>query len=193
MRVELLSYTPAPVLHIARCARVSRGSQTKPPEEEKAFVASLIAKGHWSVLEHAYATLLIEGISRACADQLLRHRHISATVESQRAVDISDHAPVCPPSIAADPAAVEEYARAWASWKQAYQRFLALGIPKEDARFIAPMGITVRLVVTANFRAWRELLQKRLAPEAQWEIRELAKEILAMLKPLAPEVFGDLG
>lgn len=144
------------------------------------------------MLEHAVATLEISGISRACADQLLRHRHLSAVMESQRHVDLREARIVVPPKVAVNPQAREVFELSWDVLRNAYAYLLELGIPKEDARFILPIGVETRLVVTANLRAWRELLAKRLAPEAQWEIRALCKEVLRVLYELAPTVFEDL-
>lgn len=66
-------------------------------------------------------------------------------------------------------------------------------MPKEDARFVLPIGAETRLVVTANFREWRHILSLRLDKTAQWEIRELARRILGILREHAPSVFEDLG
>jgi thymidylate synthase (FAD) len=47
------------------------------------------------------------------------------------------------------------------------------------------------LVVTGNYRAWREFLDKRATSHADVEIRALAVEIGHQLQHLAPSVFGD--
>lgn len=192
MHVRLVTHTEDPETHIVRCARVSRRSEGKTPQEDQKLLRKLLKLGHLSPLEHAVATLEISGISRACADQLLRHRHISAVVESQRSVDLREASFIVPPSISQSPEALEIWRWACSVTREAYARLLELGVPLEDARFLIPMGVATRLVVTANLRAWRELLEKRLRPEAQWEIRALCKEVLRVLHDLAPTVFEDL-
>lgn len=74
MHVELRSITPEAESLIARCARVSHRSVGKGVEGDRRLIRKLIALGHESVLEHAVATFEISGISRACANQLTRHR-----------------------------------------------------------------------------------------------------------------------
>jgi len=197
VRVELWEITRAPEILIARCAHVSRGKyETEseiPLEDARALVRKLIKKGHESVLEHAWATFYIEGISRVCLAQLTRHRIASYTVESQRFV-----APkatfVIPPSFEKpeDPsvkAMVEAYLE---TSKVVFENLLASGTPKEDARFMLPQAITTSLVMTANFREWRHILKLRTAPDAQWEIRALCVEIGRILMEHAPSVFEDI-
>ena len=88
MLVELWSITPDPERLIERAARVSHLS---PPATDmvatRQFISGLIAKGHESPLEHAVATFYIQGISRVCSHQLVRHRLCSFTQASQRHVE----------------------------------------------------------------------------------------------------------
>lgn len=192
MRIELLSITSNAEALISRCARVSHRSEALcSPENDAKLVRRLIELGHESVLEFAHATFLIEGISRACAAQLTRHRLASFVQESQRYVDVRGQALVRPPSFSEEDweRAAELYSHAVAL----YGDLLARGVPKEDARFVLPIGAETRLVVAANFREWRHILRLRLARSAQWEIRELARRVLAILVEHAPSVFEDLG
>lgn len=121
------------------------------------------------------ATFEVSGISRACANQFTRHRLASFVQESQRYVDVRGRALVRPPTLSD-----EDWAKARELYAQAvalYEELLARGVPKEDARFVLPIGAETRLVVTANFREWRHILSLRLDKTAQWEIRELARRI----------------
>ncbi|MCX7751141.1 MAG: FAD-dependent thymidylate synthase [Candidatus Bipolaricaulota bacterium] len=190
MDVRLITITPEAEALIARCARVSHRSEGRGLESDRKLIRRLIKLGHESVLEHAWATFEVTGISRACANQLTRHRIASFTQESQRYVDVRDRDLVRPPSFAE-----EDWAKASDLFAQAvglYEELLSRGIPKEDARFVLPIGAATRLVVTANFREWRHILRLRLEKTAQWEIRELAQQILRILLEHAPSVFEDL-
>jgi flavin-dependent thymidylate synthase len=97
MSVELLFITPGAEALIAQCARVSHRSEGRGPESDRALIRRLISLGHESVLEHAVATFEISGISRACANQLTRHRLASFVQESQRYVNTEDRELVRPP------------------------------------------------------------------------------------------------
>jgi len=76
--------------------------------------------------------------------------------------------------------------------RKAYQELQKLGIKKEDARFVLPNATESQIVVTANLREWRHIIELRSEPGAQWEIREAAIEILKILKKHAPTIFEDL-
>jgi len=156
------------------------------------FLQNRICEGHESIIEHASATFEISGISRACSHQLVRHRLASYSQESQRYVDMSDPQFVIPPDIAAHPRAMEIWTGVVEELKAAYQELRALGIRKEDARFLLPNAAATRIVMTANFREWRHVIRLRTDPAAQWEIRELAHRILDILYQVAPSVFQDL-
>ena len=56
------------------------------------------------------------------------------------------------------------------------------------ARYILPHSLHTELIITGNLRAWIEFLEKRDSPEADEEIRMLAKEVRKQLATLYPEV-----
>ena len=197
MKVELWEITHLPEIFIVRCARVSRGkygtSELIPLDDARDFIRKLIKKGHESVLEHAWATFFIEGISRVCLAQLTRHRIASFTVESQRFVTPKEIFVIPPSFEQPDDPSVKAMVDAFLETsKVVFENLLASGIPKEDARFILPQAITTSLVMTANFREWRHILKLRTAPDAQWEIRALCTEIGKILMEHAPSVFEDI-
>jgi len=78
-----------------------------------------------------------------------------------------------------------------AAWK-AYSDLLKDGIKPEDARFVLPNACATEIVVSGNFREWRNFLKLRLGPRAQWEIRKAANIILDKLYEIAPSCFEDL-
>jgi len=196
MNVTLLAITENAESLIAMAARVSRRGDHKltATDEDRLLIGRLIRDGHESVLEHASATFLIEGISRCCLAQLTRHRLASFTVETQRLDRIGGYPArdfVHPRSVEKCGAMIKADEAAYACIA-AYDALIKEGVPAEDARYYLPQGVTTRLVMTANFREWRHIIKLRTAPDAQWEIRELADRIRFSLKTLAPSVFEDL-
>lgn len=157
-----------------------------------AFLRARLREGHESLIEHASATFELSGVSRACSHQLVRHRLASYSQESQRYVELSAPEWVVPPAIQADPEARAAWEQFTAQVSAAYAALRARGIRKEDARFVLPNATATRLVVTMNFRELRHFFRLRIAPEAQWEIREVAVRMLALLVPHAPTIFGEL-
>lgn len=167
--------------------------RSEPRGNAADFIRRRVAEGHESIIEHASATFDISGISRACSHQLVRHRIASYSQESQRYVDMADPDFVVPPEIADNPEAAAAFDRFCSTVSGAYAELRALGIRKEDARFVLPNAASTRIVVTMNFRSWRHFIKLRgLDPGAQWEIREVAFRVLDALNEQAPGVFGDL-
>jgi len=156
------------------------------------FLQARIREGHESLIEHASVTFEISGISRACSHQLVRHRIASYSQESQRYVDMSNPEFVVPPSVDRDPEAQAIWDEFIAQVADTYHRLRELGVRKEDARFVLPNATATRIIVTMNFRSLRHLFSVRCDKAAQWEIRELALEMLRQVHEIAPSVFGDL-
>jgi thymidylate synthase (FAD) len=67
-----------------------------------------------------------------------------------------------------------------------YNRLLALGVAKEQARIILPLNMYTEVYWTASFQAIMNFLELRLDAHAQWEIREYAAVVLEHMKELFP-------
>jgi thymidylate synthase (FAD) len=166
--------------------------RSEPKGDPGKFLRARVGEGHESIIEHASVTFEISGVSRACSHQLVRHRIASYSQESQRYVDMSAPEFVIPPSIANSPQAVVVWEECMGQVVDTYHRLRELGARKEDARFVLPNATATRIIVTMNFRALRHLFSVRCDKAAQWEIRDVALEMLHQVHALAPGVFGDL-
>jgi thymidylate synthase (FAD) len=192
MKVELLSITPDAEKLIETAGRISHLSYDKQTEDSyKEFIKRIIKLGHFSILEHAYATFKISGISRACSHQLVRHRICSFTQQSQRYVDESNFEYIIPDSVRNNLKAYELFTDFVNKAKSLYIELLKLGIKKEDARYVLPNATTTQIIMTANFREWRHIIELRGNINSQWEIRRIMIEILKILKSYAPNCFED--
>ena len=192
MKVELLFITPDAERLIETAGRISYLSFNKQGKDtEKTFIRMLIRNGHLSVLEHAYATFKMSGVSRAFTHQLVRHRLCSFTQQSQRYVDESKFDYIEPESIRNNSKAHSLFTKFIEDVKRIYSELQGLGIKNEDARFVLPNAVESHIVVTANLREWRHIIELRFSPDAQWEIRRVAMKILKILKTHAPTVFED--
>lgn len=192
VKVTLLRITQDSEELIAAGARICYASQPKSPDANPKLLKNLRDWGHMSAFEHASATFLVEGVSRACTHQLVRHRLASYNQQSQRYVDEKGFEYVTPQTIEKEKKAKKLFEETVETIRKAYQQLIEFGIPKEDARFLLPNACASKIVVTMNFRELRHFIKLRGAKDAQWEIRQLAKEMLAILKEKAPNVFDDL-
>lgn len=199
MNVVLLEHTPNPDNLVASAARLCYSAADIPTIRERLsgakageLVRKLIGMGHESPLEHVSFTFGIEGVSRALTHQLVRHRIASFSQQSQRYVAMKSFDFVVPPSIAADPAAHQAYQEAMAYLKEAYAGLLAV-VPAEDARYVLPNACATKIVVTMNARSLYNFFNLRCCRRAQWEIQELAWQMYALVKEVAPAVFSAAG
>jgi len=192
MKITLLTITPHAEKLIERAGRTAYQSVRKQRQgSEKKFVRMLVKSGHLSVLEHANATFSIKGVSRAATHQFVRHRFCSFTQKSQRYVDEHKFEFIEPASISRNTKAHLLFNDFMHRAKRTYIELQKLSIKKEDARFILPNAVETELVVTANFREWRHIIDTRGSAKAQWEIRKMAITILRILRKYAPTVFSD--
>lgn len=152
---------------------------------------------HESVMEHATFTFLVEGVSRVLLAQLTRHRLASFSVQSQRYVKYDKGVGyVIPPKIVdLGDEAVQEYALQMETMQRWYREWCQKLGPnsQEDARFVLPGACETTLMMTMNARELRHFFSLRCCNRAQWEIRQLANEMLRLCQNVAPALFDDAG
>lgn len=176
MNVTLIQATPNPIERIAKIASICYDSH---PDNPLGLVKHLYRNGHHSVFEHIYFTFKIEGISRVCSHQLVRHRHCSFTQRSQRYCDETDAEYITPDSIKDNTVWGSDMANSFNGYE--YQK--EVGTPAEDARYVLPNACATSLYLSCNLRELIHICNERLCSRAQWEIRDLVKQMVALVDP----------
>jgi len=172
MKVKLLSYRPS-------AAIISCLPAAKLSEKE--------------LLGHLSYTFALEGISRACSHQLVRHRIASFSQQSQRYIQVrrlKAHV-VTPQSVTVKAPEIFDSLIVQAS--NAYQALVDAGIPREDARFVLPNATETNLLVTMDGRSLIHFFGLRCCIRAQWEVKELSDEMLRQVREAEPELFSGAG
>jgi len=144
------------------------------------------------VLDHVVYMFEIEDCSRVTTHQLVRHRVASYDQESQRFSSASREGFVTPPSIHTNEGALKLYNEALAGAYGAFEKMIALGVPKEDARYVLPNAIKTKLVMTVTARSLMHIVWQRTAIQAQWEIRGVAAAMLNLAKEATPELWENV-
>lgn len=201
MKVRLLRYTKDPELVCGAAALTSSKKGTPSEifdgmdlETSRRKIKQVTGYGHASVIEHASFTFSIEGVSRAMTHQLVRHRVASYTQQSQRYVSYDTlEKYVTPKAIEENAEAKQVYDEALLKISEAYRKLLEKGISKEDARFVLPNAARTNIMMTMNARELRHFFNLRCCARAQWEIREVATEMLRQAREAAPSLFGASG
>lgn len=187
-------------------------------EEKTAdFIEMLAEIGHESPVEHASFTFAIEGVSRSLLAQITRHRIASFSVQSQRYVREKSFEYVLPPEIAADEEAKRLFEETMERDQQAYDRLTEILMQKhlpafveagmdpaeakkaarkkaiEDARFVLPNACTTKMMMTMDVRSLYNFFRLRCCNRAQWEIRQVARQMLLLCREAAPHLFAKAG
>ena len=177
MEVRIISAIEKPIDAISLAAGTSYGKDNVSLKR----VESCVKHGHTSVIEHAYITFRIDGISRACSHQLIRHRLASFCQESQRYCKYTDLMNedwyVVPPSIKGDTTKERIFRMDMKHAAMSYLLLLESGVKAEDARYVLGNAAKTSITMSMNPREFFSFLNLRLSPKAQWEIRELAENM----------------
>lgn len=174
----------------------------------RSLIHKQLSRGHYGPAEHPQITFSVKGVSRVTMAQITRHRHITFDVQSQRYVDFSDKEAIVPPSLT-DPdghfsretgnvdvdyeeiqSQLHKYREHTKEAFNIYEDMVDSGIPKEDARFILPVGTPVNMTFSGNARTFLHLLDMRRKANAQHEIRELSEALLDELFEWCPYTFN---
>ena len=205
-KAELIRYTQNPEATVAAAARLCYSSDTADKvvsdsngKDNAKYIAMLRSLNHLSPFEHASFTFSITGVSRAFLAQITRHRIASFSVRSQRYVSEAEFNYIVPPAIEAlGQEAVKKYEeqmKTCMKWYGEWQE--ALGGAKEssneDARFILPNACETQMILTMNARELMHFFELRCCNRAQWEIRDIAWQMLQAVAEVAPNIFGDSG
>ena len=191
--------------------------QNLTDEKVSNFVNMLAEIGHESPIEHVAFTFAIEGVSRSLLAQLTRHRIASYSVQSQRYVKANEFEFILPPEISGIDDAKKEFLRAMEEDVQHYESLTQILKKKhkenlinsgkeekiadkmaekkaiEDARYVLPNACETKLICTFNARSLLNFFEHRCCNRAQWEIRQLATEMLRLVSQIAPNIFKKSG
>ncbi len=201
MQVKLQWATPDIDQQILYMARVSNPDNQR--SENTRLIAYLMEHGHVSPFEMANVCIEIE-TTRDIGRQILRHRSFSFQEFSQRYQDAGKLGTIVNRECRLQDTKNRQNSleckddklrMEWESLQHrvertavnAYRQALDLGIAKEQARALLPEGLTMsRMYMNGNMRSWIFYLKQRLDPTTQKEHRELAMQVLQVLRGVAP-------
>ena len=201
MRVVLIEHTPNPDKVIAYAASqcYSEGfagdsyNDASNPVNVEGIIKHVIKCGHTSTLEHSSFTFGIQGISRSCANQLTRFRVASFSQQSQRYVKFEEAFEFVTPSAVAKSPLLQEYFDFMEYSYNMYIKLINNGILAEDARYVLPNACQTNIVMTMNAREMHHAANLRCCSRAQWEIQNLFREMIKLVKGVAPITFAKAG
>jgi flavin-dependent thymidylate synthase len=180
MKVTLVNHTPNALetliftkstrltMHGGMMAEIMEWPMEKKLAELE-YMRNTIASS-WEFVDYIF---MIEGVSRAFTHQLVRHRAgVSFAQQAQRAVDMTGFEFITGPSIKTDEQ-IAEYDGEMAAISASYNKLLASGVNKQDARGVLPTNISTNIVMKANLRTLSEMGLTRLCTKSQGEFQDV--------------------
>ena len=198
--------------HVERIARIcykSEGNITEDGESAKKLISKLIKNGHEAMIEHCSLSVKFT-VDRGVSHEMVRHRIASFAQESTRYVnyslekygneiniiDISGGILRDPKMREFDKNKKDEIMAVWeqamADAEAAYLKLVELGATPQIARSVLPNSTKTEIIITANWREWRNILKLRTPITAHPQMREVMVPLLVELKQLVPVIFDDI-
>ncbi len=186
------------MLTIERAGRTCYKSEGKIGDgTAERFIASIIKRGHESVLEHEKITVRFI-CDRGVTHEMVRHRIASYSQESTRYCNYSQDKFGSELTFI-KPCFWDEESENYKLWLESmqfientYNKMIEAGAKPEEARSILPNSLKTEIVVTMNLREWRHFFKLRTAPAAHPQIREVSGILLNELKEKLPVFFADI-
>ena len=187
---------------IERVARVCYKSEDKitpDGESAKKLVGFLVKQGHEAMLEHSQLSVLFT-CDRGVANELVRHRIASFAQESTRYCNYSKEKFEGSITVV-EPFYIDKeqnrlFYRKWVEScelaEKTYFLMLMNGYRPEQARCVLPLCLKTEIVLTANYREWRNIFKLRTPVAAHPQMRELMCPLLKELQSKIPVVFDDI-
>lgn len=205
MTVKLLNYTPLEVADIAICKCYSNTPHTEESKRIKRIKTVANVSKHSSVVEHISYSLDIDGISRACLQELARHRIASYTVKSSRYTlqelkNEESFIYFIKESQCFDLDRAYNYIVATGDINVDYSSIVGLeqlririmqGVTNDKAKYCMPEAYKTSLVMTINARSLQNFFQLRTDKKALWEIQLLAKAMFDCLPKEHKQLFEE--
>jgi thymidylate synthase (FAD) len=180
MTIKLLHYTPLWVIDkaIGKCW----DSQKEYVDKKRMYRVGNKNK-HSSTLEHVLFNFDIDGISRACLQELARHRHASLSVKSTRYTlkelkKVTDASELVNFYVRNEDEEIDD--SIWNTLVDVHE-MLKRGVSNDVAKYMLPEAYKTSLVWSINMRSLQNFLTLRTSSAALPEIRELAKEIFKQI------------
>jgi len=174
--------------------------------KQRAFIEKQLSRGHYGPWEHPSISFAVKGVSRVTMAQITRHRHMSFDVQSMRYVDFSEQEIVTPRSLTDDDhftreggeTQIPEREDARMMYEETTEHLVEIyrelvednNVPKEDARYVLPLGMSVNMTLSGNARTMMHLMDMRRKADAQWEVRELSELLVDELREWMPMTFN---
>lgn len=195
MEVKLLNFTSL-LIAIKAIRKCYDSCSDNLGDRDIKLLESVIKNDHTSTIEHINFTFEINGISRACLQELARHRHASLSVESTRYTLRNLVQEYKKDTFLYSDYLVLTNDNQMDLWSiDSLNKVISLlekGYKNDQAKYLLPESYKTNLIWTINARSLRNFFKLRSSSKALWEIRELANNIFKAIPDDHKILFKDI-
>jgi thymidylate synthase (FAD) len=184
--------------HIEKAARTCYKSEDKIKDgSASGLLKGLLKSGHHSVFEHAGISVRIV-CDRGITHEIVRHRLSSFSQESTRYANYSKEkfgneiTVISPFFWKENSPEYETWKTAMADAEKVYLKLIEMGASAQEARSVLPNSLKTEIIVTANLRQWRHILDLRCSKASHPQIRQIMLPMLKDFGKRIPVIFDDL-
>ena len=185
----LTETTKNPITLIGERAGVCWGADTSDPEKNYRRGWDCIESGHGRTLEFVNVEMVLDGYSARVMREWYTHIGGAPTrlQASTRYIEYYTFEYVTPQSILENESALMRYECIMDEIGNALMRLENIGIPREDAAMLLPLGMCTRVVDKRNLRNLIDMSRQRMCNRAYWEFRDLFRDICIALTNYSEE------
>lgn len=189
-RVLVRDYTTkTPLQMIGESAGFCWGSDVSDVDKNMKRAIDCIVSGHGRTMEFPDIHLILDGYSARVIREFYTHIGCLPTrlQSSTRYIDAKSFKYVTPPSVFRNEEAKKVYDETMEHIREGYAKLEELGIKREDAAMVLPLGMETVIVDKRNFRNLVDMARNRMCTRAYWEYRELMNDICEALSSYSGE------
>lgn len=189
-RVLVRDYTTkTPLQMIGESAGFCWGSDISDANKNMKRAIECIASGHGRTMEFPDIHLILDGYSARVIREFYTHIGCLPTrlQSSTRYVDAKSFKYVTPPSVFKNEKAKQVYDETMEHIREGYAKLEELGVKREDAAMVLPLGMETVIVDKRNFRNLVDMAKNRMCTRAYWEYRQLMNDICEALSSYSGE------
>ena len=190
-KVMIISETPKnPITLMGERAGVCWGADIADKEKNYKRGLDCIVSGHHRVMEYVNVEMIIDGYSARVIREWYTHLGGAPTrlQASTRYINYKDFEYIIPPTVEKNDDAKKMYVEMMQKITETCNSLeTQLGIPREDAAMLLPLGMSTKIVDKRNLRNLIEMSHQRLCTRAYWEYRQLMSDIMNELSQYSEE------
>ena len=181
--------TRDPISLIGRRAGVCWGADIEDPQKNYRRGLDCLESNHGRTLEFVNVEMVLDGYSARVIREWYTHIGGAPTrlQASTRYINYEDFPYVSPGKIEKNEQAQAVYRNVMSSIAEGLRQLEAMGIPREDAGMLLPLGMETRVVDKRNLRNLIDMSHQRMCTRAYWEFREMFSDVLRALRGISDE------